>query len=80
MRPRTNRVTLSRFQCKPAGSFTPHPTGATSLMLRGERSEGQISPGVYAEQMPPGRGRLVRRGDRPRIVQIAQVRVPEVGS
>ncbi|MBB5642553.1 type VII secretion protein EccC [Cryobacterium roopkundense] len=55
-------------------------TGATSLILSGERSEGQISPGVYAEQLPPGRGRLVRRGDRPRIVQIAQARVPEVVS
>ncbi|WP_231556447.1 type VII secretion protein EccCb [Cryobacterium sp. MLB-32] len=55
-------------------------TGATSLILSGERSEGQVSPGVYAEQMPPGRGRLVRRGDRPRIVQIAQARVAEVVS
>ncbi|MDJ0338461.1 type VII secretion protein EccCa [Cryobacterium sp. PH31-O1] len=55
-------------------------TGATSLILSGERSEGQISPGVYAEQLPPGRGRLVRRGDRPRIVQIAQARVPVVVS
>jgi S-DNA-T family DNA segregation ATPase FtsK/SpoIIIE len=46
-------------------------TGATSLLMSGERSEGQILRGVYAEQMPAGRGRVVRRGDRPRIVQIA---------
>jgi S-DNA-T family DNA segregation ATPase FtsK/SpoIIIE len=44
--------------------------------MSGERSEGQILPGVYAEQMPPGRGRVVRRGDRPRIVQIADARAP----
>ena len=51
-------------------------TGATTLIMSGERTEGQILPGVYAEQMPPGRGRIVRRGDRPRIVQIAHTRNP----
>ncbi|MDJ0350057.1 type VII secretion protein EccCa [Cryobacterium sp. PH29-G1] len=53
-------------------------TGATTLILSGERSEGQISPGVYAEQMTPGRGRLVRRGDRARIVQIVDAAANEV--
>ncbi len=42
--------------------------------MSGERGEGQIVPGVYAEQMVPGRGRLVRRGERPRIVQVANTR------
>lgn len=46
-------------------------TGGSALVMSGERSEGQIVPGVYAETMLPGRGRLVRRGDRPRIVQVA---------
>ncbi len=46
-------------------------TGGTGLILSGERSEGQILPQVYAEQLPPGRGRFVRRGDRPRIIHIA---------
>ncbi|HEX5907656.1 MAG TPA: type VII secretion protein EccCa [Propionibacteriaceae bacterium] len=46
-------------------------TGGSSLVLSGERSEGQILPQVYAEQMVPGRGRFVRRGERPRIVQVA---------
>ncbi|MBT1543801.1 type VII secretion protein EccCa [Curtobacterium aurantiacum] len=46
-------------------------SGATGLVLSGERSEGQVFPKVYAEQFPPGRGRLVRRGTAPRIVQVA---------
>lgn len=46
-------------------------TGGTALILSGERSEGQILPQVYAEQTAPGRGKFVRRGDRPRIVQVA---------
>ena len=50
---------------------TIRDTGGSSLILSGERSEGQILPQVYAEQMVPGRGRFVRRGERPRIVQVA---------
>jgi len=50
---------------------TLRDTGGSSLVLSGERSEGQILPQVYAEQMVPGRGRFVRRGERPRIVQVA---------
>lgn len=45
--------------------------GATGLVMSGERSEGQIYPKVYAEQFPAGRGRLVRRGTAPRIIQVA---------
>ncbi|WP_375425309.1 type VII secretion protein EccCa [uncultured Friedmanniella sp.] len=50
---------------------TLRDTGGTLLLMSGERGEGQIVPGVYAEQMVPGRGRLVRRGERPRVVQVA---------
>ena len=50
---------------------TIRDTGGSTLILSGERSEGQILPQVYAEQMVPGRGRFVRRGERPRIVQVA---------
>lgn len=46
-------------------------SGGTGFVMSGERSEGQIFPRVYAEQFPPGRGRLVRRGAPPRIVQVA---------
>jgi DNA segregation ATPase FtsK/SpoIIIE, S-DNA-T family len=50
---------------------TVRDTGGSTLILSGERSEGQILPQVYAEQMVPGRGKFVRRGERPRIVQVA---------
>ncbi|MCL2490099.1 MAG: type VII secretion protein EccCa [Propionibacteriaceae bacterium] len=46
-------------------------TGGSGLIMNGERSEGAIFPKVYPEQFPPGRGKFVRRGTRPRIVQVA---------
>ena len=46
-------------------------TGGSGLVMNGERSEGPILPKVYAEPFPPGRGRYVRRGTAPRIIQIA---------
>jgi S-DNA-T family DNA segregation ATPase FtsK/SpoIIIE len=46
-------------------------TGGTVVLMSGERSEGQILPQLYAEPMAPGRARLVRRGDRPRVIQVA---------
>ncbi len=46
-------------------------TGGSMLLMSGERSEGQLLPRVYPERFPPGRGRFVRRGERPHIVQIA---------
>ncbi|MFD6153991.1 type VII secretion protein EccCa [Streptomyces sp. NPDC060243] len=46
-------------------------TGATALVMDGERAEGQLFPGVHASHQPPGRGMLVRRGQRPRLVQLA---------
>ncbi|MGL4340650.1 MAG: type VII secretion protein EccCa [Rhodoglobus sp.] len=49
-------------------------TSGTSLVMSGERSEGQVVPQVYAEQMVAGRGRFVRRGERPRLVQVANFR------
>ena len=58
---------------------TLRDTGGTLLLMSGERGEGQIVPGVYAEQMVPGRGRLVRRGERPRIVQVANTGPAPVG-
>jgi S-DNA-T family DNA segregation ATPase FtsK/SpoIIIE len=47
--------------------------GAAGLLLSGERSEGQMWPGAYFSQQPPGRGTLVRRGRKPRLVQTAYV-------
>jgi S-DNA-T family DNA segregation ATPase FtsK/SpoIIIE len=46
-------------------------TGATGLVLAGDRSEGQLLPGVAAGPLPPGRGWLVRRGEPARLVQTA---------
>lgn len=51
-------------------------TGGSGLLMAGERSEGQVFPGTYAEQLPAGRGRLLRRGERPTLVQVAHT--PEV--
>jgi S-DNA-T family DNA segregation ATPase FtsK/SpoIIIE len=46
-------------------------TGASGLVMSGERAEGQLFPGVRAQHLPPGRGFWVRRGERPVLVQIA---------
>ncbi|PJJ65699.1 type VII secretion protein EccCa [Compostimonas suwonensis] len=51
---------------------TVRDTGGSALVMSGERSEGQLLPQLYAEQMVAGRGRFVRRGDRPRLVQVAR--------
>ena len=39
--------------------------------MSGEHGEGQILPRTYAEPLPPGRGRFLRRGEPPHLVQIA---------
>ncbi|MGO1570262.1 MAG: type VII secretion protein EccCa [Canibacter sp.] len=52
-------------------------TGGSVLMLSGDRAEGQILPRVYPERFPPGRGRYIRRGERPYIVQVARRDVDE---
>lgn len=51
-------------------------TGASTLIMSGERSEGPLVGRVHAERFPPGRGRLVRRGQAPFIVQTALTRLP----
>jgi DNA segregation ATPase FtsK/SpoIIIE, S-DNA-T family len=47
--------------------------GATGLVMRGDRQEGQLWPGVYPSLLPAGRGQLVRRGQRPTLIQVAYV-------
>ncbi|OEJ23016.1 type VII secretion protein EccC [Streptomyces agglomeratus] len=44
-------------------------SGASAIVMAGDRSEGQLFPGVYASQQPPGRGVLVRRGQSNRLIQ-----------
>ncbi|EGX55474.1 Ftsk/SpoIIIE family protein [Streptomyces zinciresistens K42] len=46
-------------------------TGATALVMTGERAEGQLFPGLYASPQPPGRGTLVRRGRPHQLIQTA---------
>ncbi|MCY0956907.1 type VII secretion protein EccCa [Streptomyces sp. H27-H5] len=44
-------------------------SGASAVVMAGDRSEGQLFPGVYASQQPAGRGVLVRRGQTHRLIQ-----------
>ncbi|MEU6280440.1 type VII secretion protein EccCa [Streptomyces sp. NPDC047028] len=46
-------------------------TGATALVMTGDRTEGQLFPGLYASTQPPGRGTLVRRGRRHQLIHTA---------
>ncbi|MEW1660889.1 type VII secretion protein EccCa [Streptomyces sp. NPDC093707] len=44
-------------------------SGSSALVMAGDRSEGQLFPGVYASQQPPGRGVLIRRSHPNRLIQ-----------
>ncbi|MFG2286547.1 type VII secretion protein EccCa [Streptomyces sp. NPDC048595] len=44
-------------------------SGSSALLMDGDRSEGQLFPGVYASRQPAGRGVLIRRGQTNRLVQ-----------
>ncbi|WDV51309.1 type VII secretion protein EccCb [Streptomyces coeruleorubidus] len=50
---------------------TLRETGTTALVMTGDRTEGQLFPGLYASQLPPGRGTLVRRGRPHQLIQTA---------
>ncbi|MFD4262136.1 type VII secretion protein EccCb [Streptomyces sp. NPDC058534] len=50
---------------------TLRETGSTALLMTGDRTEGQIFPGLYLSPQPPGRGTLVRRGRPPQLIQTA---------
>ena len=47
-------------------------SGASALLMAGDRSEGQLFPGVYASQQPTGRGVFVQRGRPNRLIQTGQ--------
>ncbi|MFE9167926.1 type VII secretion protein EccCa [Streptomyces kebangsaanensis] len=49
-------------------------SGASALVMSGDRSEGQLFPGVYPSHQPPGRGVLVRRGEPSRLIQTVHAR------
>ncbi|MGP8298271.1 type VII secretion protein EccCa [Streptomyces inhibens] len=44
-------------------------SGASALLMAGDRGEGQLFPGVYASPQPAGRGVLIRRGQTNRLIQ-----------
>jgi S-DNA-T family DNA segregation ATPase FtsK/SpoIIIE len=50
---------------------TLRETGSTALVMTGDRTEGQLFPGLYASEQPPGRGTLVRRGRPHQLIQTA---------
>jgi S-DNA-T family DNA segregation ATPase FtsK/SpoIIIE len=50
---------------------TLRETGTTALVMTGDRTEGQLFPGLYPSQQPPGRGTLVRRGRSHQLIQTA---------
>ncbi|GGN96063.1 type VII secretion protein EccC [Streptomyces albiflavescens] len=50
---------------------TLRETGTTALLMTGDRTEGQLFPGLYATAQPPGRGTLVRRGRHHQLIQTA---------
>jgi S-DNA-T family DNA segregation ATPase FtsK/SpoIIIE len=45
--------------------------GTPGVLLSGSKDEGSLLGSVTAQPMPPGRGNLVRRGQPPRLVQVA---------
>lgn len=54
-------------------------SGAPGLLLSGDPHEGPLLRGVRADQLPPGRARLVRRRGRPALVQLALDDMPGRG-
>lgn len=44
-------------------------SGASALVMSGDRSEGQLFPRVYASQQAPGRGVFIQRGRPNRLIQ-----------
>jgi S-DNA-T family DNA segregation ATPase FtsK/SpoIIIE len=52
--------------------------GTPGILLSGDREEGPLLGEVKPEPFPPGRGRLVTRRGRPRLIQAAWL--PEDGS
>ncbi|MDT3396808.1 type VII secretion protein EccCa [Streptomyces sp. B1866] len=48
-------------------------SGASAVVMTGDRGEGQLFPGVYASRQPAGRGVLVRRGEPNRLIQTVYV-------
>ncbi|MDB1090328.1 type VII secretion protein EccCa [Streptomyces sp. ACA25] len=51
--------------------MTLRESGTSALVMSGDRSEGQLFPGVHAAHRPAGRGTFIRRGEPNRLIQTA---------
>ncbi|UGY93028.1 type VII secretion protein EccCa [Streptomyces gobiensis] len=51
--------------------MTLRESGTSALVMTGDRSEGQLFPGVHPAHRPPGRGMFIRRGEPNRLIQTA---------
>ncbi|RAY13178.1 type VII secretion protein EccC [Actinomadura craniellae] len=49
-------------------------SGTASLLMSGDRTEGQLIGRIYASPQPAGRGQWIRRGEAARLVQTALAR------
>jgi S-DNA-T family DNA segregation ATPase FtsK/SpoIIIE len=45
--------------------------GSPGVLLSGDRGEGPLLGGLKPDTLPPGRGRLITRGDPPQMMQLA---------
>jgi S-DNA-T family DNA segregation ATPase FtsK/SpoIIIE len=51
--------------------------GSPGIVLAGDPQEGALLGTVRATALPPGRGTLVRRRERPELIQVAVTDEPE---
>ncbi|MFC7306823.1 type VII secretion protein EccCa [Streptomyces monticola] len=70
---------LSRAMYEPLLT-TLRESGTSALVMTGERTEGQLFPGLYASTQPPGRGTLVRRGRAHQLIQTALTPLTETAA
>jgi S-DNA-T family DNA segregation ATPase FtsK/SpoIIIE len=76
---RFHAIVARRVAGASRGLFDPflqtlRESGATGLVMTGERGEGKLLGDVYARPLPPGRGQWIRRGEPVRLIQTAQLR------
>ncbi len=69
---RTNGAARGMFE---SAFASIRESGATGLLLSGDRSEGQLFGSVRPTLLPTGRGQLVRAGQAPRTVQTVHAHV-----
>jgi S-DNA-T family DNA segregation ATPase FtsK/SpoIIIE len=73
---RFHAIVARRVAGASRGLFEPflqtlRESGASGLVMTGDRSEGKLLGDVYARPLPPGRGQWIRRGEPVRLIQTA---------